>query len=89
MKGGGELDKTTCPEDILNIIENIQNTPNLISAFEGYSPKSNMVVIDDFRNNENTKIKRYKDCVYFGQFINGKRHGQGTLFILILILSYL
>ena len=82
MKYGGELEKSVCSEDVLKIIENTQNTQNLISAFESYLPKSDIIVIADLKKDESTKIKRYKDCVYFGPFINSKRHGRGIINLL-------
>jgi hypothetical protein len=28
---------------------------------------------------ENLKLKKYKESVYYGDFINGKRHGKGIM----------
>ena len=27
----------------------------------------------------NLKLKKYKESVYYGEFINGKRHGKGIM----------
>ena len=27
----------------------------------------------------NLKLKRYKESVYYGEFVNGKRHGEGVM----------
>ena len=79
MKYGDESEKSVSSQDVLSIIENVQDTQNLMSAFEKYLPKSNLIVIAELKKDESTKIKRYKDCVYFGPFINNKRHGQGII----------
>jgi hypothetical protein len=30
-------------------------------------------------SSQNLKLKRYKESVYYGEFINGKRHGIGIM----------
>ena len=40
--------------------------------------RSENLTKEDVLNKDNTKIKRYKNCLYFGQVINEKRHGQGN-----------
>ena len=78
--------------DIQNIISEIKNPKDLISAVEGYKPRSKYINIGFLSNQDNTKIKRYKDCLYFGQVVDGKRHGKGnkpyqnTLFLSYIII---
>lgn len=45
-----------------------------------YVPKNKEVTIDMIRNSLNTKIKRFKDSIYFGEMVNGRRHGKGIMF---------
>lgn len=28
---------------------------------------------------KNLKLKKYKESVFFGEFVNGKRHGKGLM----------
>ena len=28
---------------------------------------------------ENTKLKKYKEAAFYGEFVNGKRHGLGIM----------
>jgi len=28
---------------------------------------------------QHLKLKKYKESVYYGEFINGKRHGEGVM----------
>ena len=66
-----------CP-DIINILDNFNNSANLPSAFLAYKPRSTIIQIEALASSELCKIKRYKNCLYMGEFINSKRHGKGA-----------
>jgi hypothetical protein len=65
-------------EDVAIIIEKIRDPNELAKAFQNYIPRNKEIEMEELRKSEKCKIKRYKDCVYFGEFINSKRHGKGT-----------
>ena len=67
-----------CP-DIMNILDNFNNSANLPSAFLAYKSRSIIIHIETLASSELCKIKRYKNCLYMGEFINSKRHGKGFI----------
>ena len=73
-----ETPPLNCP-DVINILENFDKSTNLPSAFQLYKPRSKIIDIEALTNSEFCKIKRYKDCIYMGEFINSKRHGKGFI----------
>jgi hypothetical protein len=64
-------------DDIAQIIEKIRDPTELAKCFDNYKPRNKELDIDELKKSEKSRIKRYKDCVYFGEFINSKRHGKG------------
>lgn len=42
---------------------------------EEYKPESEMIAIDDLRQSQLFKRKRYVDAMYFGELLELKRHG--------------
>lgn len=76
LKNGGSEDGSF--NDVALIIEKIRDPTELSKAFQNYIPRGKDLDIEELRKSEKSKIKRYKDCVYFGEFINSKRHGKGT-----------
>ena len=50
-----------------------KNTDELLASLENYSPASDLIDIKQFLALPNLTIRRYKESVYNGQFINGKR----------------
>lgn len=65
-------------EDIQRIVEEIKNPKDLQSAIESYVLRSTYIDKVALINNPHTKTKRFKDCLYFGNVLNGIRHGKGT-----------
>jgi len=64
-------------QDAAYIIEKIRDPNELAKAFDNYQPRNKEIDMDELKKSERSRIKRYKDCVYFGEFINSKRHGKG------------
>lgn len=50
----------------------------LVKYFESYKPESDFR-IDELHKSEALKLKRYKECAYYGDMLNGKRHGRGIM----------
>lgn len=75
----GSKRPVTPAADILYIIAQIKDPKDIIGAVEGYKMRSENLDKEAILNKENTKIKRYKNCLYFGQIVNEKRHGLGNL----------
>ena len=69
--------------DVQLVISQIKDAKDIIAAIDGYKMRSKNVDKDEVMKQDNAKIKRYKNCIYFGQIINGKRHGKGNLIYLI------
>ena len=41
--------------------------------------KSTFVDIDALNKSRYTKLKKYKEALYYGEIVNGKRHGIGII----------
>ena len=54
------------------------NGEQLMNFFESYVPESDLSMLEIHRS-VSLKMKRYKDCVYYGELLNGKRHGKGVM----------
>lgn len=50
-------------------------------AISNYQPKSKEIDVAELKKSKKTKLKRYKDAVYFGEMFNDKRHGKGLLIL--------
>jgi len=66
-------------QQVQAIMETLKDPKALIEVFEKYQTKNKDLSITDIKSSTKTKIKRYKDCVYFGEIINSKRHGKGIM----------
>jgi len=66
-------------QDVGTIMEKLKDTKSLIEIFENYELKTKEINLSEIKESSKTKIKRYKDCVYFGEIINSKRHGKGIM----------
>lgn len=71
--------------DVQLLISQISEPKNVITAFEAYKIRSKYVSKEALAKQDNVKIKRYKSCLYFGQMINGRRHGKGMRFNPLLV----
>ena len=67
----------------LSILQKIDKEDDLREAFKIYQPKNKDIDMVSLQKSERCKVKKYKGCCYYGEFINGKRHGKGNLFIMI------
>jgi len=72
-----------------SLLEKIKDTKSLIELFETYELKTKEMNINEIKDSSKTKIKRYKDCVYFGEIINSKRHGKGFFYCYLFINVYI
>jgi len=66
-------------QQVQTIMERLKDSKALVEVFENYQTKNKDLSITDIKSSTKTKIKRYKDCVYFGEIINSKRHGKGIM----------
>lgn len=63
--------------DIALIIQHIDNPAHVQVAFESYIPRNKEIDMLELRAFRNTRVKCYRDSVYYGQIVNGNRHGKG------------
>lgn len=42
-------------------------------------PECNLIDLEDLKSSPNFKKKRYVDALYFGELLDGKRHGKGVM----------
>lgn len=68
----------TPPPDVQNIISELKSPKDVNTAVQEYKPRSKYINMEELCSYENTKIKKYKYGLYFGQVVNGKRHGKGS-----------
>lgn len=64
--------------DVQYIISQIKEPKNIADAVEGYQMRSKDLTKEDVLHQENSKVTRFKNCLYFGQIVNDKRHGKGN-----------
>ena len=62
-----------------NIRSIVSHPEQLVAQFKEYEPKSDAVDVEALHNSENTKVKKFKESVFYGEMINGRRHGQGIM----------
>lgn len=65
--------------DIAQLIKEISNPKDLQTAIENYELRNKFFDKQVLMGHPNTKIQRFKDCVYFGHVHNGNRHGKGEI----------
>lgn len=63
--------------DLARIVHELKNPKDLSGALQDYMPRNKDFKMEDLLTSNNTKIQRFKDCVYFGHVTNGNRHGKG------------
>ena len=52
---------------------------NLVKQFKEYVPRSELLDLVQMRSSSNLKLKKYREAAYYGEIVNGKRHGQGVM----------
>ena len=50
-----------------------------MSFFKSYQANEEYIDINRLHTSPNLKLKKYKESVYYGDFVNGKRHGEGIM----------
>jgi len=71
-------------QQVQAVVSKIQDSKALVEQIEKYQPRNKEISIPLLKSQGKLKVKRYKQCVYFGEIINGKRHGKGISYLLIL-----
>lgn len=74
-----KIDYEIHKHDITAILQKIKDPKGLMEAFERYQIKNKEITFADIKASNKTKLKRYKDCIYFGEIINSNRHGKGLM----------
>jgi hypothetical protein len=52
---------------------------HLVKLFKEYEPKSSIIDIHKLRISAALKLKKFRESAYYGEIVNGKRHGQGIM----------
>jgi hypothetical protein len=52
---------------------------NLIEQFKAYVPRTDIIDLQKLRDSKYLKMKKYKEAAFYGEIINGKRHGKGVM----------
>lgn len=65
-------------DDAQAILDKIDQPKELLKMFEAYQVRSKDIDLAVLRKSDRTKIKKYKNSVFLGEFLNGKRHGKGS-----------
>jgi len=50
----------------------------LLNKFKEYQPHSN-IDIENLKSSSALKLKKFKESAYYGEIVNGKRHGLGIM----------
>jgi hypothetical protein len=51
----------------------------LLQQFKNYRPHSDIVNMQSLASSSNLKLKKYRTAAFYGEFVNGKRHGKGIM----------
>lgn len=70
--------KSELSEDLARMIEEIKKPGDLQTAMDAFVLHNTKIDKAALLKSENLKIKRYKDCIYFGEAFNGNKHGKGN-----------
>lgn len=62
-----------------SVVSRVSNPQNLLGFFKEYVSKNDHFDMKALHASENLKLKKYKESVYYGEYINGKRHGKGIM----------
>lgn len=62
-----------------SIVSHTSNPQSLLRFFQNYTPMNSNFDMAYLLGSKNLKLKKYKESVYFGEFVNGKRHGKGLM----------
>lgn len=52
---------------------------NLLQYFQNYSCNNKSIDLAKLHASGSLKLKKYKESVYYGEYVNGKRHGKGIM----------
>ncbi|KAL4487476.1 hypothetical protein ABPG72_006996 [Tetrahymena utriculariae] len=66
-------------KDWISHLANLEDQDQILEYFETYKPQSNTFDMNELKNNPNLRIKRYKNCIYYGIILEGLREGRGIL----------
>jgi len=66
-------------QQIQAIMSKMQDPKALVEQIEKYQPRNKELSIPLLKSQGKLKVKRYKQCIYFGEIINAKRHGKGVM----------
>jgi len=66
-------------QSVLMILKNLKDPKALLELFDKYQSQNKDIDLVEMKANGKAKIKKYKDCIYFGEIVNSKRHGKGIL----------
>lgn len=50
-----------------------------MKMFKEYVPKSDIVDFEKLKNSPNLKLKKFREAAYYGEIVNGRRHGVGVI----------
>jgi len=74
--------KDNYPEDDLQgieeLLDKIEEPKELLKEFDKYQPLNKDIDVVTLKQSQFVKVKKYKGgSVFFGEFMNNKRHGKG------------
>lgn len=61
-----------------SIVSHSSNPQNLLKFFQEYQVSSDFD-ISQLHTSPSLKLKKYKESVYYGEFVNAKREGKGIM----------
>lgn len=64
---------------VQSVVSRASNPQNLLSFFKDYTVKSTQFNMATLHASPALKLKKYKESVYYGEYVNGKRHGKGVM----------
>lgn len=68
-------DITTYPTPPHNQIE------EALARFDNYHPQSTLISMQKLKESPYLCLKKFRDGVFYGEIVNGKRHGMGIMII--------
>jgi len=76
-----EYEPSIAESNVRSVYSHTSNSSfdQLVKIFKEYQPKSNVLDIDKLRNSPTLKLKKFRESAYYGDIVNGKRHGRGVM----------
>lgn len=50
-----------------------------MKQFKEYVTKSDIIDLAQLKTSQNLKLKKYREAAYYGEIVNGRRHGMGVM----------